>query len=811
MPVNRLTRFIQFFLILLLLIPMGLLTACGGDNAPTGTPAGESPTEPAATAANPETADAGDSQPADVPAPDGVPAATVAQVAAQLNLRNLPLPDGATLQGQPQVGSVTVEAPLAVKDAVEFYRGQFSTQGWQEAEGGYADDTTAALYFTKNGFALSLTVSNVGDGRSSITMLHHGNINPSTLPQTTDAEIGFAAPNMLMFFSPAPVADVARFVRTELAARGWREYVRPNTTSADDPNSQTRTFIQNGLELTAYISTAPAQDNKTAVQYTVLVLPLDMPLEANADAVEFDSSQPYLNYQTSTAPPAIAEFYRQQLAALGWEEMPDSAMETPEQTTLYFADNAGEMVLQLLIVPDNNLTRVTLLAPDASMLADSGDDSTGSDSGDTTEVAAPPTGAVPDVPLPDDAAEVNFDPDTGEITFTSATDLKSLSAFYRQEMTALGWQEDEFFAMESDTFASLGFSQGDETVSFTAFDLAGSIEATLDVSGAPSLSGAPAGDSGDDVSIAAEPPADAPTFTITDWPTPPDATEVDLAGETLKYKVAMPLADLAEFYRPTFEQMGLGTSCLDNAADYTSMSCSTSDGNVSLNFFAFEGFDDTEVEINFSNSYYPVDGGSSSSDSGELSAEDQDGLPLPNDNSGYSDESSEFSRKLTVTSPSDIPTLLEFYRAELSALGWQEEDTTTDGDVTAVTFSGPDGNLTLTLSPSGSETEAVLASKNPTAAEAAGVLPPAGQARLFLVNFSDEVLSVTINNQQISVPVGAGMDSPDSAPNIDLPPGSYPVSFTVGGQAMSDSVEVGRDEAWGLLLDAQGLLSVQIY
>ncbi|GAB4455681.1 MAG: hypothetical protein Kow0031_37240 [Anaerolineae bacterium] len=803
------TGFTKFTLTVLLVVAW-LLAACGGDSAPAAPPAEDAPAQ-AEPAAPP--ADSAEVAPAEAPALDGVPAATVARVAALLNLRSLALPEGAAQQGQPEVGSVTVEAPLPVKDAVDYYRGLMSGQGWQEAEGGYADETAAALYFTKDGFALSLTASEMGDGRSGITLLHHGNINPNTLPQTADAETGFAAPNMFMFFSPTAVADVARLVRTELAARGWREYTRPDTLSADDPNSQIRTFVQNGLELTAYISTAPAQDNKTAVQYTLLLLPLDLPLEPGADAVELEKNPPYLRYHTAAAPEAVADFYRQQMTGLGWEEVADSAIETAEQTTLYFADTAGELALQLLLVPDNNRTNVTLLAPSAAPLADSGDDTAESDSGEMAEVEtdAAPAGGIPAVPLPDDAAGVNFDPDTGEVTFTSATDLADLAEFYRQEMTALGWEEDTFLSMESESFASLDFAQGDETVTFIAFDIAGSIEATLDVSSAPSLSGMPAGESGDDAGIAAEPPADAPTTTINDWPVPPDATEVDLSGETLKYKVAMPLADLVEFYRPTFEELGLGTSCLDNAAEYTSISCSSSDGYVTLNFFAFEGFDDTEVEINFSNSYYPVDGGASGGDSGELRAEEQDGLPMPSDNSGYGDESTEYSRRLTVTSPSDIPTLLAFYQTELAALGWQEEDSTTDGDATVVTFSGPDGNLTLTLRPSGGETEAVLASKNPAAAEAAGVLPPAGQARLFLVNFAEEGITVTVNNQKIDVAAGAGMDSPDTAPSVDLPPGSYTVSFAIGGQSFSDSVEVGPDEAWGLLLDAQGLLPLQIY
>ena len=822
MHLHRFAKPVHLILIVLLLAMGGLLTACGGDSATeappaetsaasgeqtTGTEADTAPTDP--PAADTETTDA--DPPAEI-----VPATTVAQALALLDMRNMSMPADADLQGQPEVGEINYQAPLGVAEVVEFYRSLLLDQGWQEAEGGYADDSTAALFFTNNGFAVSITASDLG-GSSSVTLLHHGNINPAALPQTADAETGFAAPNMLMYFSPTGVADVAEFVRTELAAQGWHQYTRPNTATADDPNSQTRSYIQNGVELTAFISTAPAQDNKTAVQYTMLLLPLDMPLQPDAANVEFDSSQPYLSYRTASAPEAVADFYREQMSDLGWEEIADLAVVTPEQTALQFINNAQEAALQLLLAQDDNQTTVTLGADlDVPVAITESDTDTDTDMEDDTgdssepEVEALPAGDMPAVPLPADAESVAYDPDFGEITFTSATDIAGLSEFYRREMAAIGWEEDTLFSIENDTFASIDFNQGDETIILTIFDLDGSSEIALDLNSAPSLAGGSfETDDGDSMDI--EPPADAPTFTINDWPTPPTATEINLSGEILSYKVAMPLVDVAEFYRPTFEQMEIGTGCLDDAADYTSLSCSSSNGDITLNFYAFESFEDTEVEIDFINYNYPVEGGSSGDDSGELTAEDNDGLPLPSDNTGYFSEGSEFSREVVVTSPSDIPTLLEFYQTELAARGWQEDNTTTDGDTTVVDFSGPDGILTLTLAPTAGETEVVLNSKNPTAAEEAGVLPPAGQARLFLINFSPEALTVTVNDQEIEVPVEAGMDSPDTAPTVDLPPGSYTVTFSVGGQTLSDDVEVGPDESWGLLLDDEGVLPLLVY
>jgi len=125
-------------------------------------------------------------------------------------------------------------------------------------------------------------------------------------------------------------------------------------------------------------------------------------------------------------------------------------------------------------------------------------------------------------------------------------------------------------------------------------------------------------------------------------------------------------------------------------------------------------------------------------------------------------------------------------------------------------FSGPDGELILTLQ-SGDETEITLTTRNPAAAEEAGILPPAGQSRIYLINFSENELTVTINDQIINVPVGAGTESPDDAPYLDLPPGIYDVTTESDSSSVTDEVPVGPDETWGLLLDEDGALPVQVY
>ncbi len=409
----------------------------------------------------------------------------------------------------------------------------------------------------------------------------------------------------------------------------------------------------------------------------------------------------------------------------------------------------------------------------------------------TPEDEAADASSLPAVPLPEDAEDVTYEFD--ELAFTSASDVATLVAFYRDALAAEGWQELSDFSLVEDDFAYAQFEQGDETIELTIFGSSAISEAYIDVGSAPSLTGAT-----DDVA--------AVGMTIADWPAPPDATEVDVTGDTLSFKTVMSLTDVAEFYRPFYDENDLDASCLEDVADYTSVSCSYSNGDITVSFFAFEGFGETEVEIEVIN--YALE--SDEDDSGELGVDEEDGLPLPDDRTGYSSEGGEFRRMVAVYTPSDVATMSEFYQVELANRGWTLDSQEGDDEEQTLVFSGDEGELVVTIV-AGDETEVTLVQRDPAAAEAAGVLPPAGLARLYLVNFTDSDMTVTIDGETIDVPPEAGIESPDDAPQVELPPGTYDVTTEVGGSSVTDEIVVGPDETWALLLDEQGALPLQMY
>ncbi|MBI1881922.1 MAG: hypothetical protein HYR94_27420 [Chloroflexi bacterium] len=532
-----------------------------------------------------------------------------------------------------------------------------------------------------------------------------GEFDARTLPRFADAEIIYEDKAQLIYITPADVAAVADFSRQELAALGWQEYQPPFAQVTDDPNLKPLTFKKDGQGLSAFITVAPTQDNKTSVQYSPIPLEADLPALADAAGMEFSDKQLYLGYTTASDFDAVIAFYREQLAAPEWQEAADMTIVEPEQGRLVFANQGKEMALVLDLTPaGDGRTKVTLQPLTEEALAAATEEA----SAEATEEAAVSPAGMPDLPTPTDAQNVNYDAESGEMNFTSPSKIDQLVEFYRQELPAQGWQEDEESAfIQEDAFASLEFTQGEASLSLSIFQLGEETDVTI------SLSGLEASAAGGD------------------------------SGET----------------------------------------------------------------------------GADSSDTGstdtELTAEDKDGLPVPSNYTNYSSEGSQFSRTVIVTVPADLTSVLEFYRRELPAQGWQEQaDAAQVETSTAVLmFTGDKGDLTLKLSQTAAETEVKLAHKDTAAAKEAGVLPPAGQARLYFGNMTEAQVTFSINQQELKVdPQDPGQDSMEGVPNLDLPPGKYEYTLTLPGQpAISEEIEVGANETWGLIAGPGGALPLQLY
>jgi hypothetical protein len=537
-----------------------------------------------------------------------------------------------------------------------------------------------------------------------------------TLPKFADAEIIYEDPAQLIYVTPADVASVADFSQKELSALGWQEYQPPFSQGIDDPNLKALTFKKDGQGLSVFITVAPAQDNKTSVQYSPIPLETDLPALADAMGIEFSDTQLYLGYTTPSDFETVIAFYREQLSAPEWQEAEDMSIVEPEQARLVFANPAQEMALILdLTGAGDGRTKVTLQPLSDEVLAAvpgsetptpfATEEALATEEAETTEVSG---SGLEQLPVPDDAAEVAYDSDFQEITFNSPSKINELVDFYRQALPAQGWTEDELISLVDPSIASLEFTQGDASLSLTMLNIGTgeNTEVTLSASGLVA--------------------------------TAPDS------GET------------------------------------------------------------------------PSDETGSAPDSGELVAEDKDGLPVPDNYENFSDENSPFRRSILTSSPAPVKAVFEFYNRELSARGWRALPSTvgaTDTEATQL-YENEEGQLDLRLTQNSTDgTDIVLVVKMMAAAQKAGILPPAGQARIYLGNFTEGQVIFNINQEEIKVEVQeSSQDSMEGVPFVDVPPDAHAFTLTLPGQpALDDEIKVGPDETWALVAGPGGALPLQMY
>jgi hypothetical protein len=173
-----------------------------------------------------------------------------------------------------------------------------------------------------------------------------------------------------------------------------------------------------------------------------------------------------------------------------------------------------------------------------------------------------------------------------------------------------------------------------------------------------------------------------------------------------------------------------------------------------------------------------------------------------------------FRREFNAQVPSDVGSVLAFYRRELGKREWKEQPNgaVVKPDDVRIAFAAPDGPAWLKLGRSGKETTISIVVRYPGEAGKAGILPPAGKAKVILGNLSDREASVTIDDKTIKVPAGVGAGKTPDGPSLELKPGKYRYVLRAGGKAGdSGEIVVGPDDAWGLLIGPGGILPMQVY
>ncbi|MBX7167653.1 MAG: hypothetical protein K1X74_15085 [Pirellulales bacterium] len=395
-------------------------------------------------------------------AKDPFDVAAARAVLAKLDLRKLQSPAGAQVEAA-TLGELRATVPLDLRRTFDFYRRALTEQGWKKATFENAervDKEYALLFMQRESCTLTLSVypDYENKARSTVNVQNAGPFAPQQLPRPKGTEVFYSQGNTVMLLTTAKVPEMAEQLRELWTAAGWREYGNGGA-AAETPDSFQTDFCCGPVALSLYISVAPAQGNKTSIQYSTRILQAELPWPGDVALATFSDGMDRLEATSKRAVDDLAAFYREQLAALGWQ--PNAALDkvAEEYANVVFsrADEADRHLLlhlakvdegtKIEIEPINDATLAKLTKPDeppaeAEMPAV-----------EPAQIVA----SARSLPLPPGAKQVSFDAEDEEIQYVSSLSIPDLADFYRERLVGDDWKEDRRFSVVHENAASFEF------------------------------------------------------------------------------------------------------------------------------------------------------------------------------------------------------------------------------------------------------------------------------------------------------------------------------------------------------------------
>ncbi|MCB1484475.1 MAG: hypothetical protein KDJ17_06240 [Hyphomicrobiaceae bacterium] len=90
-------------------------------------------------------------------------------------------------------------------------------------------------------------------------------------------------------------------------------------------------------------------------------------------------------------------------------------------------------------------------------------------------------------------------------------------------------------------------------------------------------------------------------------------------------------------------------------------------------------------------------------------------------------------------------------------------------------------------------------------------MPKPGQVRILIGNILEKDAEILLAKKTIKVGAGKGAKAPDG-PTLEIKPGSYAVNVKSPGlNASPETITVGADEIWGLMIGPGGILALPMY
>jgi hypothetical protein len=683
-------------------------------------------------------------------------------------------------------------------------------------------------------------------------------IDVLTLPRLEGAVVdpSRALSHSLNYGVPTPVPVTSAAIKKLLADDGWVQFLRPL-----DEKSSSFTFkkAQQGLHVS--FTQGLGRPDQSVVNYIPERISGNVPFPPDAADIVFDQHRPYLGCIAPLALEATLDFFRTEMAAIGWKQL-TAADVTARWPAAEFSETVENGVRAYYSHADGNgfyRQRPVMLT-----LQRRGDGKT------SVEIRVAPF-ALPELeadsemaglprPKPTKTAKSlgGSTSDRRQLEVAVIAELPATLAFYRRELSSRNWTEETNGASVTPDNVTLNFSSPEQTATLKLsrkYDLT-LVSLNTQMKEAALAARARAKKEADEKFmkdaaamakqvIAADEVrratqaaglSDAPLRALADSTTPvplpenAEGVKFDGAGGRLEFNSASSVTAVAAFYRGSLASQGWKEKpSIINQPNMAVMEFSK--GRKALSLTAMQMGPKVRVSADGSAlvtaNAAPESGTASGGSAGKAVAETlepdpESALPVPKQRTMTSigtgkmpGSDAPFRRELEASIPAELNTVLAFYRSELGKRGWQEaaEGAVAKPDQVQLAFTSPDGPASLKLGRRNGETTVNLAQKYPAAAAKADVVPKPGQSKLMFGNIGKSDATVSINKQTIKIAAGAGGPQSPRPPMIDLPPGKYQYALKIaGGPARNNQIEIGAGDTWGVMIGPGGdVLPLQMY
>lgn len=434
--------------------------------------------------------------------------ATVAEAARLLDLRTLPLLDGAEVPGGPrtQVGSLYYKVKADVREAFTFHFQQLKESGWQELPGSRLDGTNPRAVFTQAGFVVTMSAFEMSydaekKGLVSISITNHGNVLSRSLPVPDGAEATHVDECVASYYTTAAANKTRKQCDRLFLDLGWKPY-----GSAGD----TRYFKKRAIKLSARVATFENQPGKTFISYDTELLSADIPMPTDYDDPRYSDGQKRVRFDCPSEDIAkVTAFYTAELADQDWKPTSEPTR-IDNKTIVIYRNQLGDMIelafqhfhddcrvtavhstaaevaeldrrlkeeaqqraAALAATEDDAMPEVAsptppdaLDPPPAEQVVEASIDTPIRAEGETSE--QPARGILASqFPIPKKATDREMKADLGMVIYRSELSIGEIASFYRKELGELGWEEveDETFLFDDENVGAIGFRKTDDSL-----------------------------------------------------------------------------------------------------------------------------------------------------------------------------------------------------------------------------------------------------------------------------------------------------------------------------------------------------------